>query len=382
MEPLIMNPPRTEILLSLAALFALLSFVAAPAAESDRSQAAAEIRIDLPADAEPYVTVSRVGDRIRIEMPEGAAWPEDLVAASGGFLGTGRSESVGNGRVSLELSLFQGVLDRVEYRPSGVSLHFSSRFSLAEGGAEGSDYYRLGPDDQVQVTVFEFAELSTTVAVGKTGTITVPLLGDVRAAGLTTRELAGRLADRLEDYVVNPQVDVVVAEYRSQWVMVTGEVGEPGRIALRGGTDLKEALTEAKGFRESAGEVIKISRRANGIAGPAEVVVDRQDFERGQNNPMLKHGDIITIDRAAYCFVEGEVEQPGKVQLERGMTLLRAISEAGGLSDWANHKLVRMRRAGEEGPGTLHNLKRIRRGQDPDPLLTGGELITVHRRTL
>jgi len=339
----------------------------------------AELRIGLPGETSEGVVVAPGEGRLRIELPAGASYPDDFEAASGGFLRGAAVRALGDGRVELELRLVRGVLDRIEYRPGSLGLFFSSRFERRTPSAD-ADAYRLGPDDKISLTVYGNEDLDAELTVSKLGTISVELVGEVAAAGLTVSELEARLADMLGEYIVSPQLAISVEEYNSQWVMVAGEVRQPGRYALKGGTRLKEVLTGAQGFSESAGEWITISRRDEDGEQKSDIVVGREEFERGIEDPPLRHGDIVTVGRARYCYVQGEVDAPGRVEVERGMTLLRAISVAGGLTDWASQKDIRIIREGEDGPGKIYNLKKILRGAAEDPPLNGGEVIYVGRR--
>jgi polysaccharide export outer membrane protein len=200
----------------------------------------------------------------------------------------------------------------------------------------GERPYLIGPDDKLSIVVHNDEKLSAELVVGRDGSIVTPV-GEVKAAGLTPRDLAAKLAELLDRrYLVDPRVTVEVEEYRSQWVMVTGPVFDPGKIVLRGGTRLKEVLSEAGGFREEAGSRITISRRSQAALRPVTIVIDRERFDSGEANPILAHGDIIEVAPRATVYVQGEVRSPGGVPFEQGMTLLRALSIAGGLSEWAD----------------------------------------------
>jgi protein involved in polysaccharide export with SLBB domain len=110
--------------------------------------------------------------------------------------------------------------------------------------------------------------------------------------------------------------------------------------------------------------------------------VSRDLFERGEQNPRIHHGDIVNVGRAAYCYLNGEVRLPGKQRIERGMTLLKAISQAGGLTEWANRKSVQVMPEGEGKSPAVYDLREIEKGKVPDPELRGGEVVTVRRRFL
>ncbi len=358
----------------------VVGLLAAPSAPARSQEAApgatAEIEIRLPAGYEGRVVVAPTSSRVVLELPPGATYPQDFEAATGGLVEAGPVQPLESGLLRLELQLMRGVLDRVELVPDRVVLYFASRFASSLYDA-GEDPYRLGPDDRIAITVYDHDELNTELTISKLGVISAPLIGEVNVAGLTVGQLEARLADLLGEYLVSPQVAVLVREFNSQWVMVAGEVRKPGRFSLTGGTRLKEVLTEAEGFSDTAGEWITISRRAG---GSGNIVVGRSEFEQGVTDPLLEHGDIVTVGRARYCYVQGEVNNPGRIELERGMTLLRAISVAGGLTDWGSQREVRVIREGEEGPGKTYNLKKILRGKAEDPPLSGGEVVYVGRR--
>jgi len=368
--------------------FALTGAVLAPppvAAEVDLAQAegvtSAEIRISLPDGASPEVAVEPDDRRIRLELPRGSAFPMDFASSSGGLLRGGQVTSDSAGTVLLELELAHGLLDRIQFEPGAVVLRFVSRFRQADSG-DDAKAYRLGPEDKISVTVHGHTDLASELTVTSAGTITAPLVGDVEAAGMTPRELAERLAELLgRSYLVDPQVDVEVTSFRSQWVMVTGEVRLPGRIPLRGGTRLKEVLSDAGGFTEHSGEKIVISRaNSSGMEHPVENV-DRGEFERGEANPVLSPGDIVEIARSQFCYVQGEVRAPSRVRVERGLTLLRAVALVGGLTEWADRTKVQIlsREGGESAPA-VYNLKKITKGREVDPPLHGGDVIIVKRR--
>lgn len=351
----------------------------AAAAEPVRSHA--EIRIDLP-DAAPQISVLPGARHVLLELPRGSIFPLDLSGSSGGLLSGGEVTPLGEDRVQLRLELALGLLNRVDYEPGAVVLHFGSRFDAQRESGAGGTAYLLGPDDKLLITVHNHPELTSRPTITNEGTINAPLIGDVDAAGMSPRQLAVRLSELLgASYLVDPQVDVGVEEYRSQWVVVTGEVRMPQRVPLRGGTTLKEVLSEAGGFTDLSGERITISRRI-GIDGEYEtIVISRGDFETGVRDPRLQRGDIVDVSRSTYCYLQGEVRSPGRVQVERGMTLLKALSLVGGLTEWADKKAVRVLYE----PGTVprevvYNVKRIQAGKDDDPPLEGGEVIVVPRR--
>jgi polysaccharide export outer membrane protein len=152
---------------------------------------------------------------------------------------------------------------------------------------------------------------------------------------------------------------------------------------LRGGTRLKEVVGEAEGFSEEAGEVITITRKIPGTDETRTLRISREDYEGGRSNPSLISGDIIDVGRARYCYIQGEVEESGRVRIERGMTLMRVIALAAGLTDWANRKNVRILYGEGAAPRErVFNLNKIEQGKAEDPPIRGGEVIIVKKRFL
>jgi polysaccharide export outer membrane protein len=372
--------------LALAWLAVGTTATAAPPAHEpiEPARTTAEIRILLPDDSRPLVAVAPGTDRIALELPAGAEYPKNFAASTGGLLRGGSAVGIGGDRVRLDLDLASGYLDEVIYEPEAVVLRFRSRFEPPADLADPDEQYLIGPDDQVKVTVYNHPELTSEVRVTRDGLLTAPLVGEVRAGGLTTRQLAAKLAELLgRDFLVNPQVEAQVVEYRSQWVILSGEVQRQGRIALRGGTRLKEALAEAGGFSEFAGEEITVTRRKTTGDGSAVRTIRRADFESGAENPLLADGDLVEVARAARCYIQGEVRHPGEIRIERGMTLLRVIAIAEGLTEWANRKEVRILYGdGTERSERTYNVNKILEGKAPDPVMEGGEVIVVPRRFL
>ncbi len=118
--------------------------------------------------------------------------------------------------------------------------------------AQGQSEYKIGPQDMVRVDVWKEPDLSRTIPVRPDGKISLPLLNDVQAAGLTAMQLAAAIREGLTKYITNPQVTVTVAEINSQRVYVTGEVMRPGAQPLLPGMTVLQALTSAGGFTQFA----------------------------------------------------------------------------------------------------------------------------------
>ncbi len=366
-----------------AACSCLLLVCSLGLAQRGRSETTAEIRITLPDGNRSNVSVTPAQDRLVIDLPVGARFPADFAASSGGMLRGAKLETHGD-RVTVDVELALGLLDRIDFQQESLVLQFRSRHLPPLAIGDPQERYVLGPDDRISVLVHSHPELGSELDITREGWITTALVGQIKAAGLTPAQLAAKLTELLADgYLKDPQVDVGVKEYRSQWVVVSGEVLEPGRVPLRGGTRLKEVLGEADGFSQEAGEVITITRKVPDSIETVMLRISRTDYERGQSNPSLRHEDVIDVRRAEYCYIQGEVRKSGRVRIERGLTLLRVIALAGGLTDWANRKkVVVLYGDGSVPREQIYNLNKIETGREDDPVIRGGEDIIIKKRFL
>lgn len=349
--------------------------------EVERTTTVVEVR--LPAGVDANITIEP-GDRsVALIIPRGAQFPLDFSASTNGLVRAGTVTPLGDGTVRLDLELSRGVIEKIAYRGDGVDLHLATRLSSILDPGVSSDNYVLGPNDLLRLTVHNQTDLNTELTVTREGTIMAPLLGEINVRGMTPRQAAIYLADRLgRSYLVDPQVDLEVLEFRSQWVMVTGEALNRGRVTLRGGTRLKEVVSEAGGFTPDAGETITISRKVKNSDEYEIIRVDRAEFEHGETDPMLYHGDIVDVTRSEYAYIQGEVRSPGRIAIERGLTLMRAVALVGGLTEWADRKEVRVLYPQDDGSSLVetYNLRKIQLGKVADPSLHGGETVIVERR--
>lgn len=342
------------------------------------------MRIGLPQEGPSNVSVIFAEGGIQIDLPRGASIPFDLEREGGGLVRKGELTSISESRVRLSLSLVSGGLDEIRYEPDAVVFKFARRYSNASSGNQDPERsYKLGVDDKIQVSVDGQPELLRQLVVGPNGTVAAPMLGEITAAGLTVDELAESITERLaRDFLVDPRVNVEVVEYKSQWVLVNGSVHTPGRVPLRGGTDLKEAVSAAGGLTPEAGEEIVVSRKVAGSAAPTVIRVPRVEFESGETDPILVNGDIVNVGKSEFCYIQGEVRTNVRIPIEKGLTLLRAITLGGGLTEWANPKNVQILSHGSARASRSYNVKDIERLKIQDPEIHAGDVIIVKRRAL
>lgn len=342
------------------------------------------ISIGLPEDGDRSVSFAFGDGKVSLDLPRGSVFPLDFERESNGLLRSGEVVNVDGSRLRLDLKLASGVVDRIDVGTNAIVVQLRRRFTDAPdlSGARDDDY-RLGADDRIQIAINGDPKLTQTVLVRADGRVSFPLIGDVAIGGMSLRQATDTVTELLaRDYLVDPKVDIQVVDYKSQWVMVTGEVVKPGRVPLRGGATLKDALADADGMSVGAGDEIVISRQGPDGKAKIQIPVDRLAFERAEVNPALVTGDIVNVAPRPYVYVQGEVRLPGKVALERGMTLLKAISIAGSLTEWASEKGVQVISEGSTGEKRVYNLKEIRDLKIPDPPLKGGDVVYVKRRFL
>lgn len=207
--------------------------------------------------------------------------------------------------------------------------------STAAQPSTTSPSYRIGAQDTLLITVVDEPELTGKFSVAADGMFSYPYLNRVQAAGLTATELQNYLATQLQaGYLRNPQVRVDVDLFRSQSVMIVGEVRQAGKIPMTGpAMTLLEALVLAGSPTASASNEIIVRHRAVDGKEAEEVRVNRRDLELGKSDVVLRDGDIINVPSAQRFYVDGQVRNPGYYVLDPGMTIQQAIALAGGLTD-------------------------------------------------
>jgi polysaccharide export outer membrane protein len=254
--------------------------------------------------------------------------------------------------------------------------------------------------DEIQVRV---------VRVSGEGTISLPLVGVVQAAGLPEEELRETIRRQLEKYMHNPQIDLFVKEYRSRQVAVIGAVAKPGVYDLASASDtLLDMVALAGGMREDAAQrILLIPAEPAGKATakmltatlPAQLVtqdssllflkqmdpmvIDLQNLSRGGYQMYLslpaRPGDVIMVPIRGEVLVQGWVQKPGPYKITPGLTVLGAVAAAGGPLFAADTTAVRLIRTGKQSDkvSSLADLEKIKSGEKPDIPLQEGDVIEV-----
>lgn len=169
--------------------------------------------------------------------------------------------------------------------------------STSPRSTEASEEFIIGPEDGLSINVWREPELSTSVTVRPDGKITLPLINEIQAGGLTTKQLQDRIAEKLKDFIASPVVTVSVRDIRSQSVIIMGEVVKPGTYPFGSPLTVLELISRAGGFREYAkSKKVRIIRTENGKQ--VQYPFNYKDFIGGKNpnqNITLKNGDLVIV---------------------------------------------------------------------------------------
>jgi polysaccharide biosynthesis/export protein len=213
--------------------------------------------------------------------------------------------------------------------------------------------YRLGAGDVVRITVFQNPELTLESRLTEGGQISFPLLGAVRLGGLSVPEAEKVLVDGLTkgNFLRNPQVTIIVLQVRGSQANVLGQFNRPGRYPLEmAETKLSDLVALAGGVAPGGADVIVITGQRNGQAFREEVDLPALFGPGGQaRDIVVRNGDAIWVDRQPIVYIYGEVQRPGPMRLERGLTLLQALATGGGLTPRGTEKGIRVHRKSADG---------------------------------
>ncbi len=244
--------------------------------------------------------------------------------------------------------------------------------------------YTIGPEDVLEIKVWDNEDLDRTVEVSQEGSITFPFIGKFNAKALSVFEIENLIKNRLADgYIVAPQVTVSIVEYQSRKVFVLGEVKRPGSYVLKRKTHILELITQAGGFTDKAGRTIKIVRsksllQREGYVTPAgeeehaTIVtfdLDKIEVDNPYGNFYVKSGDSIYVNSVPLFFVIGEVRKPGEFNWAKGITVRQAISLAEGPTQLAAQKRTKIIRV-KNGKEKEHKV-------GMNDLVTPGDIIKV-----
>jgi len=287
------------------------------------------------------------------------------------------------------------------------------RAIAAARAANPESGYRIGPDDMLEIRIPDLMDAGPAPVVGRSGpgdavpssapvmqpglvqplrvtadgNVNIPMLGLVHAAGLTPPEFEADIRRRLIEggLLRNPQVTVLVAEYRSRVVAVMGSVQKPGLYPVtRPGATLGDMLWSAGGPNQEAGRMAELvpaeepESKDRPIRLDLEALLHKGNASDDVNIP-ARAGDVVNVPPAGNVQVDGWVDKPGSYPITRGLTVSGAVAAAGGALFAADRSnVVLSRNVGSGDPHMVSvDLEKVRRGEAPDLPVVGGDVVRL-----
>lgn len=218
----------------------------------------------------------------------------------------------------------------------------------------------LGAGDVLKVTVYNNPDLTTETRISDAGTITFPLLGVVEIAGMSNVAAEKKIGGLLEGggFLRKAQVNILVTQLQNQQISILGQVNRPGRYPVEGKRSVLDMLAMAGGIAADGSETVSLIRKRNGkttkdqvdIIGMVRAGELSGDFELAAN-------DVLYVERAPRFYIYGEVQRPGTFRLERGMTVLQALSTGGGLTARGTERGLTIKRRDASGKQQVIDVK-------------------------
>jgi polysaccharide export outer membrane protein len=287
-----------------------------------------------------------------------------------------------------------------------AALYLAAMASLASAQAPQSPHapdaleatYVLGPGDELVIRALDAEEIAEKpVRIDLAGYIRLPLVGRVKAGGLTVEQLTAELTTRLKQYILEPDVAVSVVQFRSQPVSVIGAVKSPGVVQLEGRKTLVEILSQAGGLAPEAGYTVTITRRLeygriplpqarddeSGRYSIAEIELNPvMEARNPQGNIEIRPYDVISVPRADLVYVIGQVKRSGGFALKEkeSITVLQALALAEGLEKVSAPQAARILRQPPGGGQRVEiavNVKHILEGKAPDIPLQAQDILFI-----
>ncbi|PRX35690.1 polysaccharide export outer membrane protein [Orenia metallireducens] len=237
--------------------------------------------------------------------------------------------------------------------------------------------YKLTVDDQLYISVWGHEDLKQEVSVGPDGNISFPLIGDLKAEGLTLTQLTDIIIKDLKEYVkIEPSyVNVVLKSYRKVRVMVLGQVDKPGTYQLEPQSRVLELISLAGGLNETADlNNAKLTRGEETLAINLKNLLSGKSTEM---NYLLEEGDVLYIgDESIEVNIVGEISSPGRYKLKQGATINDLIAQAGGVTTDASNQVKYV----SEGVKEELNLDKIVAfDTNSNKLLTDGDSVYIEK---
>jgi polysaccharide export outer membrane protein len=237
-----------------------------------------------------------------------------------------------------------------------IAVWLAFLFIVAPGFVYSQENYRLGPEDEIEIRVWDHEDLTRKTRISLNGAISFPFVGETKAGGLTVLELQKELERRLgPKYIIDPHVTITVTDFKSQKFFVVGNVQKPGTYPLTKNIRVVEAISLAGGIFSGTGAkpvsgAMAVIVRANSGQTHQPQMPDQSPAKKKEtvsisaalagdpkHNLEIRNGDTIYVPSLVF-YVSGEVKNPGRYPYEEHMTVLMGVTMAGGLSDKASSR--------------------------------------------
>ena len=237
---------------------------------------------------------------------------------------------------------------------------------------------RIGIGDLLQITMFGTQDFNSDFRVSPSGDISVPPLGMVHVAGLSTSEAERSIEDQLREggFYREPRISVFQKEYATQGVSILGEVKNPGVYPLLADRHLLDLLSQAGGLTPNASKTISVTHA--GASTPSVVTLSKDPELAATSNPAILPGDTVVVATAGVVYVIGDVNKPGGFVINDNLTVLQALALAGGNTPMAaldKAQVVRQVKGTRESVPI--SLKRILNGRDKDIRLQPEDILFI-----
>ena len=223
--------------------------------------------------------------------------------------------------------------------------------SLANANPKGD--YVIGPGDVLRINVYQNPDLTLETRINESGAISYPLLGTVKLGGLSVTQAEKTIADGLlkGNFLRQPQVSLQLLQVRGNQASVLGMVNRPGRYPIEvTGLRLSELLATAGGIAPTGSDTVTLSGVRNGQQFRKQIDVGQLlNNGKREDDPVVENGDSIYVDRMPMVYVYGQVQRPGSMRVERGMTVMQVLANGGGLTQRGTEKNIKLNRRGADG---------------------------------
>lgn len=231
-----------------------------------------------------------------------------------------------------------------------LPLQASAQSTTGATNSSAPREYTLGAGDVLRISVYQNPDMSQETRISEGGTISFPLLGTVKLAGLSVPQAEKALADGLKNgnFIRQPQVSILLVQIRGNQASVLGMVNRPGRYPIElANMRLSDLVATAGGVAPNGSDIVTLTGLRNGQVMRQQIdIATLLTSGNPAQDPVIQNGDTVYVDRMPMVYIYGEVQRPGAMRLERGMTVMQALATGGGLTVRGTDKGLKLHRHG------------------------------------